>query len=293
VAVRSQPVKKKKKKKKNPLETYFLDHKGREIHKWMHYFDVYHRHFEKYRGKPVTVVEFGVHYGGSLQMWRDYFGARARIFGVDILPTCKQWEEPGVKIFIGDQSDRDFLRRIAKKIGPIDVLIEDGGHHPAQQIATFEVMYPAVKPDGVFLIEDLHTSYWKRYSGGLRKPGTFMEYAKGLADQLNAYHGREPGFEPDDFTRTTKSIHFYDSIVVFEKGDSSDRPVHKRIGVASWDPADQLVLHRPLFARVERKARGAARRGRRIARRLIRGSGPSPQAVMTPTSKASSMERHR
>ncbi len=202
----------------NPLEKYFRQNSKRLIHKWIHYFDIYHRHLGRFRGKPIVVLEFGVSQGGSLQMWRKYFGRRAKIYGVDIDPRCKQFEARRIKIFIGDQEDRDFLRSIAEKIGPIDVLIEDGGHTMGQQIATFEELYPKVKTDGVFLIEDLHTSYWKKYGGGHRRPGTFIEYAKGLTDQLNAWHSREPEFVVDDFTRTTRSVHFYDSIIVFEKG---------------------------------------------------------------------------
>ncbi len=204
--------------KKNPLEQYFRANDKRLIHKWMHYFEIYHRHFERFRGKPIVVVEFGVSQGGSLQMWRSYFGKKALIYGVDIDPKCKDLGGPNTGIFIGDQEDRDFLRSIAAETGPIDVLIEDGGHEMGQQIATFEVLYPHVKEDGVFLIEDLHTSYWKGFGGGYRKPGTFIEYAKGLTDQLNAWHSRDDDLQVDDFTRTTKSMHFYDSIIVFEKG---------------------------------------------------------------------------
>jgi len=225
----------------NPLESYFQQHQGRRINKWMHYFEVYHRHLQKFRGRPVTVVEFGVQFGGSAQMWREYFGPDARIYGVDIDPRCKAWEEPGFTVFIGDQADRRFLRRIGKKIGPIDVVIDDGGHFPAQQIATFEEMYPLVKPGGVFLIEDLHTNYRRSYGGGLGVPGTFMEYAKPLTDQLNAYHSREPGFVVDDFTRTTRSMHYYDSIIVFEK-DRVTKPVPQKRGVESWDPAKHIPI---------------------------------------------------
>jgi len=202
----------------NPLETYFRANKKRLIHKWVHYFEIYHRHFERFRGRKVTVLEFGVSHGGSLQMWRNYFGRKAVIYGVDIDPRCAKLGGPHIKVFIGDQEDRGFLQSIADEIGPVDVLIEDGGHTMAQQIATFEVFYPQMDPDGVFLIEDLHTSYWKSYGGGYRRPGTFIEYAKGLTDQLNAWHSREEGFVVDEFTRTTKSVHFYDSIIVFERG---------------------------------------------------------------------------
>ena len=218
----------------NPLEKYFRSNKKRLIHKWLHYFEIYHRHFERFRGKPVTVLEFGVSQGGSLEMWRDYFGRKARIYGVDIDPRCAELGGRRTKVFIGDQEDREFLRSVAAEVGPIDVLIEDGGHRMGQQIATFEELYPHMKEDGVFLIEDLHTSYWKGFGGGHRRPGTFIEYAKGLTDQLNAWHSREDGFEVDEFTRTTKSMHFYDSIVVFEKGRVVE-PHHEMTGTRVFD----------------------------------------------------------
>jgi len=215
--------------RKNPLETYFRRNTKRLIHKWIHYFDIYDRHLSRFRGKRITVVEFGVSHGGSLQMWRKYFGKKARIYGVDIDPRAKDFEGWHTKVFIGDQENREFLRSIAAEIGPIDVLIEDGGHTMGQQIATYEELYPRVKDDGVFLIEDLHTSYWKGYGGGYRRQGTFMEYAKGLVDQLNAWHSREPGFVVDDFTKTTRSMHFYDSIIVFEK-ERVEKPHAEKTG---------------------------------------------------------------
>lgn len=217
----------------NPLEKYFRKNKKRLIHKWVHYFEIYHRHFERFRGKKITVVEFGVSQGGSLQMWREYFGKRARIYGIDINPECKQFEDRKTKIFIGDQEDRDFLRSIAKEIGPIDVLIEDGGHTVGQQIATFEVLYPKMRHDGVFLMEDLHTNYWPRYGGGYRREGTFWEYAKALTDQLNAWHSREDALAVNEFTRTTKSMHFYDSIIVLERGKVQE-PRAEKTGMRSF-----------------------------------------------------------
>jgi len=213
----------------NPLEKYFRENDKRLIHKWVHYFDIYHRHFARFRGKKVVVLEFGVSQGGSLQMWRKYFGRKARIYGVDIDPRCQDLGGRRTKIFIGDQEDRDFLRMVAEETGPIDVLIEDGGHKMGQQIATFEELYPRVKEGGVFLIEDLHTSYWSKYGGGFRKPGTFVEYAKNLTDQLNAWHSKEPGLVVDSFTRSTRSMHFYDSIIVFEKG-RVEKPHAERTG---------------------------------------------------------------
>src|ERR1700683_5617356 len=90
----------------NPLEHFFYHCEHRRIYKWVHYFEIYHRHFERYRGQSPAVVEFGVKDGGSLQMWKDYFGPGARIVGVDIDPRCKDLEEEQIEIHIGDQEDR-------------------------------------------------------------------------------------------------------------------------------------------------------------------------------------------
>jgi cephalosporin hydroxylase len=218
---------------KNPLTDYFFSNKGRLIHKWLHYFDIYHRHFQPYRNKPVTIVEFGVSHGGSLQMWKSYFGPQARIVGVDINPKCAALEEPQIEIVIGDQDDRQFLRSLAKRVGDIDVLIEDGGHTMTQQIATFEELWPNIVDGGVFLMEDLHTSYWPEYNGGYQREGTFIEYGKKLIDQQHAWHARdEDEFQVDEYTRTIAGMHVYDSIIVFDKATVT-QPGAERTGTPS------------------------------------------------------------
>jgi cephalosporin hydroxylase len=221
-------------RKANPLEKYFRENQGRLIHKWMHYFDIYDRHFSSFRRKPITVLEFGVSYGGSLQMWKKYFGRKARIIGVDIDPRCKDLTEPQIEVIIGDQEDREFLRSLRERIGPIDVVIEDGGHTMTQQINTFEEIWPGVRKGGVFLIEDLHTSYWEKYGGGVRRPGTFIEYAKNLIDQVNAWHSRDKDLlSVDEYTKTIRGMHVYDSIIVFDKGPVK-KPTHERTGTPSF-----------------------------------------------------------
>lgn len=201
--------------KADPLERHFLRNKGRQVHKWLHYFAIYHRHFRRFRHRAPTVVEIGVSHGGSLQMWRRYFGRRARIVGVDIDPRCERFADERTEIVIGDQEDRAFLRGLRERIGPVDVLIEDGGHTMTQQIATFEELWPAVADDGVYLVEDLHTSYWDDYGGSLGGD-TFIEFAKRLIDRLHAWHSDD--LEVDRYTREIKGMHVYDSIIVFDKG---------------------------------------------------------------------------
>jgi hypothetical protein len=208
----------------NPLWKYFSQNEGRIIHKWHHYFDIYHNHFCRFRNLPVTILEVGVYKGGSLQMWKSYFGDKAKIYGVDIDPRCKELEEDQIKVFVGDQANRDFLRELKDEIGVIDILIDDGGHTMIQQIATFEELYPVVSEIGVYFIEDLHTSYWADYGGGYKKQGSFIEYAKGFIDSMNAWHSHDPELTPGRLTKSATGIHFYDSVLVIEKYPNDIKP---------------------------------------------------------------------
>ena len=202
----------------NDLEKYALENERRLLFKWQHYFDIYDRHFARFRGTDVHVLEFGVFQGGSLQMWKDYFGPQSQLFGVDINPECRRLEEDQVRIFTGNQEDRRFLKSLAKEIPRIDILIDDGGHTMRQQIATFEELFPHISPNGIYLCEDLHTSYWRQWGGGFRRRGTFVEYSKQCIDWLNAWHSRQPSRLPvTQFTRSVDSLHYYDSVLVIEK----------------------------------------------------------------------------
>ena len=205
----------------NDLEKYFWQNNNRQIQKWIHYFDIYERHFGRFRNKKITVLEIGVWWGGSLQMWKHYFGTKANIYGIDINPDCKSYEEENIKVLIGSQSDREFLRDVKKQIPPIDILIDDGGHSMEQQIVTFDELFGHVKENGVYVCEDSHTSYWEEYGGGLKKPGTFIEYSKDFIDRLHAYHSKDETFTVDEFTGSVDSVCYYDSMVMIEKKQRS------------------------------------------------------------------------
>ena len=199
------------------LWSSFLTNDGRLIHKWKHYFPIYERHFRDFVYKPVTFIEIGCGRGGSLQMWKRYFGPHARIVGIDILPECKEFEEDQIEIRIGAQQDRQFLENVIAEFGAPDIVLDDGSHVMSHVIASFQFLYPRVAKNGVYMVEDLHTAYWEEYEGGLRKPTTFIELSKNLLDELNADHSRG-ALAPTEFTRATLSMHFYDSVTVFEKG---------------------------------------------------------------------------
>jgi len=195
----------------------FLTNDQRLIHKWKHYFPVYERHFARFVNTDVVFFEIGSGQGGSLQMWKRFLGPHARIIGIDLRPECKGFAEDQIEIRIGDQSDKVFLLDLCKEFGAPDVVLDDGSHIMSHIHASFSVLYPQLPRNGVYLVEDLHTAYWAEYEGGLRRQESFIETCKGLIDELNADHSR--GVLPaTEFTRTTLSMHFYDSIVVFEKG---------------------------------------------------------------------------
>lgn len=218
----------------NNLEKYFNQNQGRLINKWLHYFEIYDSHFKKYRNTEVTILEIGVSQGGSLQMWKNYFGDKAKIYGIDINPKCKTLEEDNIQIFIGSQSDKSFLREVKSKIPAIDILIDDGGHSMKQQIVSFEELFDKIKDDGVYLCEDIHTSYWLEYGGGYKRKSTFIEYSKYFIDFLNAYHSTQSRLKVNSFTKSVNSLHYYDSILVIEKR-KREAPTHRTTGQMSFE----------------------------------------------------------
>lgn len=249
----------------NDLEKYFTENTGRLIHKWNHYFEIYDRHFSRFRGTDVHIVEIGVFQGGSLQMWKQYFGPNSKIFGIDINADCKKLEEEQIKIFIGDQEDRTFLKELTKMILRIDILIDDGGHTMKQQINTFEEMFSYIDDNGVYLCEDLHTSYWIGYGGGYKKRGTFIEYSKNFIDYINAWHSEQKSrLNITEFTRSVHSLHYYDSILVIEK-----RPIEKPFHLKTGTP-EIPDFHQPKNSFLKRLKGRLHREIDRLTRRFTR-----------------------
>jgi hypothetical protein len=146
-----------------------------------------------------------------------YFGPYARIVGLDIRPECGAFEEDQISIRIGDQSDKRFLSKVVKEFGPPDIVLDDGSHMMRDIRQSFDTLYPRMAKNGVYMVEDLHTAYWDEFGGGFRRSDTFVEFSKDLVDELNAEHTRG-AVEKTEFSSRTLSIHFYDSVVVFEKG---------------------------------------------------------------------------
>jgi hypothetical protein len=212
----------------NPLRAYFDSvSEGPGVWKWLHYFDHYHRHLQKLIDRPVTVVEVGVYSGGSLGMWRRYFGDGCRLHGVDIEEACRAYENGYTTIHIGDQADRAFWDRFRRAVPHADVLIDDGGHEAEQQMVTLEEMLPHLSPGGIYIAEDIH--------GG----NHFAAFVNALATELNAFAtiGQpELASRATPFQSAIGSIHLYPFAVVIEKREVPverfDAPKHG----TRWQP---------------------------------------------------------
>jgi hypothetical protein len=180
------------------------------------YFGVYDDLLASYRGRPITFVEIGVLNGGSLHMWRRFLGAEARIIGVDLNPAAARWEADGFEIVIGDQGEPAFWEQFFAAVGPIDVLLDDGGHTNRQQVVTAVSALPHVRDGGLLIVEDVHASYQPEFGNPARH--SFMRFALQVAEWLQS---RFPGVpSPQSATGrlvrdTVHRVLFHESIVSF------------------------------------------------------------------------------
>lgn len=174
------------------------------------YFWVYDEIFKRYRGQDIVFVEIGVLSGGSLLMWRDFFGPNARIIGIELNPDAKRFEQEGkIEIFIGDQSSDEFWDDFLNQVPVIDVLLDDGGHTNSQQIKTAYRCLPIIRDGGLLVTEDTHTSY-SRLFGNPHKY-SFINYAKYLIDCVNSRFCLMPDGGP--FETNISHITFFQSVV--------------------------------------------------------------------------------
>jgi SAM-dependent methyltransferase len=189
--------------------------------------DFYHRHLAKFIGTPVHLVEVGVYSGGSLRMWREYFGPSCRLTGVDIRPESRDYADAGTAIYIGNQADRAFWGDFRARVPAVDVLIDDGGHRVEEQMVTVEEVLPHLRPGGVYICEDVH---------GIEN--RFMSFAQSLAAGLNAFvddpRSPELAARATPFQAAVESVHVYPFAVVIEtRGETVDRFEAPKLG-SEW-----------------------------------------------------------
>jgi hypothetical protein len=190
------------------------------------YFHAYEKLFSKYVNKKITFVEVGILNGGSLFMWREYFGKEARIIGIDNNPKAKIWEDHGFEIFIGDQANPEFWNYFKKKIGTVDVLLDDGGHTDLQQATTLFEFIDNINDGGVLVVEDVHTSYLKEFGNPSKL--SFVNLTFNLINKLNFRSGALKDFNPTCLNLPVSEIRYFESIIAFavdRKNSSISYPI--------------------------------------------------------------------
>ena len=202
---------------------------GAVVHKWHHYIPLYDRYFSPFRGQQVRFLEIGVGSGGSLQLWRKYFGDEAIIFGIDIDPECAKQNGIAGQVRIGSQTDHAFLQSVVKEMGGIDIVLDDGSHRMEHIPVTLKYLFPHLHYGGIYMIEDLHTAYWKRFGGGYHsKTNFFHGFVMDLIDDMHHWYHKKP-LNQAAISTECSGIHIHDSILVLEK-NRVFKPVHSRVG---------------------------------------------------------------
>ena len=218
-AIRSEEM---ARKHRGPTAKIFFENKGNPIHKWIHYLPIYDQLLGPYIGTKVRMLEIGVHKGGSLDMWRELLGPDAIIFGIDIDPACAKFDGQSAKVRIGSQADPDFLRRVVKEMGGLDVVLDDGSHVASHQRASFEALFPLLCEGGLYVIEDMQTAYLGHFEGGLRRKGTAIEFLKDKIDAMHR-HYLVPGQNRSEAIPEIESIQFFDALAVVRKRRQAPR----------------------------------------------------------------------
>lgn len=177
------------------------------------YFPVYERLLGGFREKEIILVEVGVFQGGSLFMWREFLGKKARIIGIDLNPGARVWEEYGFEIHIGDQASEGFWNEFFSKIGKVDIVIDDGGHTNRQQIVTTHCAVANIKDGGLLIVEDVHTNYFREFGNPSRY--SFLNFTFRVIDSVNSRSHAMRRLRRI-YSDRVYSIQFYESIVAFE-----------------------------------------------------------------------------
>lgn len=185
----------------------------------------YERHLKHLKKESFTLFEIGIggysragQGGASLRMWKAYFPS-AQVIGLDIEDKSFV-NEDRIRAVQGSQVDAQVLRQIAEEAGNLQVVIDDGSHVPEHVIETFKIMFPLLADGGIYVIEDLQTSYWERYGGSTDRadPATSMSMIKALLDGLNYEEYTEPDYQPTYSELHVVAVHAYHNLVFIEKG---------------------------------------------------------------------------
>lgn len=242
------------------LRELYHDHQGKVSDKWSCYFEMYDRILSDYRDKPVSLLEIGVQNGGSLELWAKYFPLARAITGCDINHDCGclRYADERIRVFVGDANSDDVCQQLVKVVAPFDIIIDDGSHMSGDVIKSFARYFPQLRPGGIYVAEDLHSSYWAEYEGGLFYPYSSMAFFKRLIDLVNFEHwqaGKRSrdvlrGFAnrygicfEDELAALVSSIEFVNSVVVVRKVAGGDNKLGARVVSGSEASVFPLVMN--------------------------------------------------
>lgn len=212
---------------RSDLGQIFCSGQGRPVDKWLHYIPIYERYLGHLRGTDFKMLEIGVYKGGSLDMWRAYFGDSFTLFGIDIDQDTQDCVSEPNQVRVGSQTNSAFLEDVVAEMGGVDVILDDGSHIGKHQWKSFEVLFPLLNEGGLYIVEDTHTSYWWRYGGGFGRRRTANNLAKTIIDDMHGWYHRRA--QLTSAKTEIGALHIHDSIFVIEK-QRRDRPSHVLIG---------------------------------------------------------------
>ena len=190
------------------LQDLYNKHLGKVSDKWHSCLVYYNELFDNFRHKNVRVLEIGVQNGGSLELWAKYFPNAEKIVGCDIETSCSklQFEDNRISVVVGDASTAHTANEIFKISKYFDIVIDDGSHESGDIIKAFSRYFGRLSPGGVFVVEDLHCSYWKGdFNGGLNAPFSSVSFFKRIIDMVNYEHWgtkTSPSYALDYFSKT-------------------------------------------------------------------------------------------
>ena len=171
------------------LKDLYQDHSGKISDKWSIYLEQYEEKFKRYQKLPLKLLEIGILNGGSLEIFAKYFQNAELILGCDIDTKCGKlvYKEQNIKVIIGDINENKVKQEIIK-YSKFDIILDDGSHNSDDVISTFCNYFNHLKDGGLFIVEDLHCSYWREHKGGLFFPISSINFFKKLVDIINYEH---------------------------------------------------------------------------------------------------------
>ena len=187
------------------------------------YIEIYEKYFESVRDKNFKILEIGIADGKSLLMWSDYF-KNSIIIGIDIHKIDikeKKLDRPNIKVHCGSQSDDKFISEIVKEYGNFDIIIDDGSHLRKDVIKSFHLLFPHLNNDGLYVVEDMQTSYNHFFGGNpfdLKYSNSHMNFFKHLTDRLNYQEIANPFYISHKYDAKITNISFYHNLVFVRKG---------------------------------------------------------------------------